>query len=95
MISPSYTSAIAQIVQLPGISGMENNMVIFEFFKENPDGLQQILENYPIVRDARHDVCILRSSSAKVTYKNGIHIWVHHSDVENVNLITGINLLCE
>lgn len=87
MISPSYTSAIAQIVQLPGISGMENNMVIFEFFKENKNGLIQILENHAIVRDARHDVCILRSSANKINYNNGIHIWVHHSDVDNVNLM--------
>jgi amino acid transporter len=87
MISPSYTSAIAQIVQLPGISGMENNMVIFEYFKEDTNGLKQILENYPIVRDARHDVCILRSTSNEINYKNGIDIWVHHRDVDNVNLM--------
>ena len=31
VISPSYTSAIAQIIQLPSISGLENNMIIFEF----------------------------------------------------------------
>jgi hypothetical protein len=87
MISPSYTSAIAQIVQLPGISGMENNMVIFEFFKEDKKGLEQILENYPIVRDARHDICILRSTNKTINFKNGIDIWVHHRDVDNVNLM--------
>jgi len=87
MISPSYTSAIAQIVQLPGISGMENNMVIFEFFKENAAGLEQIIENYPLVRDAKQDICILRSSANSIKYNNGIHIWVHHSDVDNVNLM--------
>ena len=87
MISPSYTSAIAQIVQLPGISGMQNNMVIFEFFKENQTGLQQILENYLLARDAQHDVCILRSSPNAILYQNGIHIWVDHNDVNNVNLM--------
>ncbi len=87
MISPSYTSAIAQIVQLPGISGMQNNMVIFEFFQENQTGLQQILENYPLARDAQHDVCILRSSPNAILYQNGIHIWVDHNDVNNVNLM--------
>jgi hypothetical protein len=87
MISPSYTSSIAQIVQLPGISGMENNMVIFEFLKENPVGLPQIVENYPLVRDAELDVCILRSTSNAIRYKNGIDIWVHHNDVDNVNLM--------
>ncbi len=87
MISPSYTSAIAQIVQLPGISGMENNMVIFEYFKEDTKGLKQILENYPLVRDAHHDICIFRSSTKKMVFKNGIDIWIHHTDADNINLM--------
>lgn len=87
LISPSYTSAIAQIVQLPGISGMENNMVIFEYFKSDNKGLKQILENYPIVRDAHNDVCVLRSTSTKINFKNGIDIWVHLNDGENINLM--------
>ncbi|MEM6724048.1 MAG: amino acid permease, partial [Bacteroidota bacterium] len=33
LISPSFTSAIAQIIQLPGISGKENNLIMFEFSK--------------------------------------------------------------
>ncbi len=87
MISPSYTSAIAQIVQLPGISGMENNMVIFEYYKDDIKSLEQILENYQIVRDAQHDICILRSSNDKINFKNGIDIWVNQRDVDNVNLM--------
>ncbi|HOR60996.1 MAG TPA: amino acid permease, partial [Bacteroidales bacterium] len=31
LISPSITSAISQSIQTPGISGMDNNMVIFEY----------------------------------------------------------------
>lgn len=37
IISPSNTSAIAQSIQIPGISGMENNMVIFEYEKEDQE----------------------------------------------------------
>ena len=33
LVSPSFTSAIAQVIQLPGISGTENNLLMFEFSK--------------------------------------------------------------
>ena len=87
LISPSYTSAIAQIVQLPGISGMENNMVLFEFFKENPKNLQRIIENYPLVRAAQMDTCILASSAEDIRYRSGIHIWFRPQDFSNMNLM--------
>ncbi|MBN2761737.1 MAG: amino acid permease, partial [Bacteroidales bacterium] len=37
LISPSFTSAIAQTIQIPGIAGMENNLMIFEYDKDNPE----------------------------------------------------------
>ncbi len=87
LISPSYTSAIAQIVQLPGIAGMENNMIIFEFNKHYPDDLPQIVENISLVRAGNFDVCVLGSSSNQVKYKNGIHVWIRYIDSENTNLM--------
>ena len=87
MISPSYTSAIAQIVQLPGISGMANNMVLFEYSKDNPVNLHQITDNYPLVEAARQDVAILASSQREINFKKGIHIWIRHVDVTNANLM--------
>jgi amino acid transporter len=33
LISPSYTSAIAQVIQLPGISGTDNNLLLLEYSK--------------------------------------------------------------
>ena len=39
LISPSYTSAIAQVIQLPGISGTENNLLILEYSKLHPTNL--------------------------------------------------------
>ncbi len=87
IISPSYTSAIAQIIQLPGISGMENNMVIFEFDKENPVNLDQITDNFKLVRAGNYDVCILGSSRRTVDFGGGIHVWIKSSDTENANLM--------
>ncbi len=88
IISPSYTSAIAQAIQIPGIAGMENNMVIFEYDKMNPEkGLKDIVDNFKLVNAGDFDVCILASSSKPVYYKNGIHIWIKNADNENGNLM--------
>ena len=59
IISPSNTSAIAQAIQIPGIAGMENNMIIFEFDKENPDNLEDIVDNFALVSSGDFDICIL------------------------------------
>ncbi len=87
IISPSYTSAIAQAIQIPGIAGMENNMVIFEFDKEKPKELELIIENFNLVNAGNFDVCIMASSRKPVHYKNGIHVWIKTIDEENANLM--------
>lgn len=87
LVSPSYTSAIAQIIQLPGISGMENNMMIFEFDKENPENLKQIIENIPLVRAGNLDVCVLGSVRKQINFRQGIHVWIKNYDIENSNLM--------
>ncbi len=87
IISPSYTSAIAQAIQIPGVAGMENNMVIFEYDKENPQNLGKIVENFALVNSGDFDICVLASSTKEMKIKNGIHIWINSFDTENANLM--------
>ena len=87
LISPSYTSAIAQTIQLPGISGMENNMILFEYDKTNPVNLKQITDNYSLVRAGDYDVLVLGSSQKPFRFQNDIHIWMSLYDQENINLM--------
>jgi hypothetical protein len=87
LISPSYTSAIAQAIQIPGIAGMENNMVIFEYNKDNPYNLSEIVDNFALVNAGDFDICILASSSKPINTKNGIHVWINTHDAENANLM--------
>jgi amino acid transporter len=87
MISPSYTSAIAQIIQAPSISGMENNMVVFEYDKEHHDELRRILDNINLVRSGDFDVCIFADSENLIHPKNGIHVWIREEDTINENLM--------
>lgn len=87
MISPSYTSAIAQIIQTPSISGMENNMVVFEYEKAHPEELNPILENIDLVKSGGFDVCIFAASDHLVRNKNGIHVWIQDIDDKNTNFM--------
>jgi len=88
MISPSYTSAIAQVIQAPSISGMENNMVVFEYDKNHPEELKRILENISFVRAGDFDICIFGNNcTTSIRYRNGIHVWIRTTDEKNTNLM--------
>ncbi|MDR2039008.1 MAG: amino acid permease [Bacteroidales bacterium] len=87
MISPSYTSAIAQVIQSPSISGMENNMVVFEFDKNHPEELTRILENVNLARAGNFDICIFGGCLSPIRYRNGIHVWIRTTDEKNANLM--------
>lgn len=87
MISPSYTSAIAQVIQTPSISGMENNLVIFEYDKRYPEELVRILENVNLVRAGRFDVGILAISEHFIRHVGGIHVWIREYDEKNTNFM--------
>lgn len=87
LISPSYTSAIAQVIQLPGISGTENNLLILEFSKQRPDNIEEIVDNFNLIRSVDFDVLILGSSERGFGLKKAIHIWLTSNDYENANLM--------
>jgi hypothetical protein len=87
MISPSYTSAIAQVIQSSSISGMENNMVVFEYDKDRPEELPRILENINLVRAGDFDICIFSNCKTPIKYRNGIHVWISSADEKNTNFM--------
>lgn len=87
LISPSSTSAIAQVIQLPGISGKDNNMLMFEFSRSQRDDLEQIVENYSIIRSVNFDTVILGSTEKGFGYHSQMHIWITPTDYENASLM--------
>ena len=87
IVNPSYTTTIAQIIQLPGISGKENNMLLLEFSRDEPEGLQPIMENYQLVASTGFDVCILGVAERGFGYRREIHIWLSPDDYENEALM--------
>lgn len=87
MISPSYTSAIAQVIQAPSITGMANNMVVFEYDKHYPEELNRILDNINLVKAGNYDICIFAGSSYPIRNRNDIHVWLRPADEKNTNLM--------
>ncbi len=87
IISPSYTSAVAQTIQVPGIAGMENNLVIFEYDQVEPDNLKDIIDNFGLVKSGNFDICILGSGRKQIEYNGTINVWIKSIDTDNANLM--------
>lgn len=87
IISPSYTSAIAQVIQLPGVSGKPNNSILFEYNRDNPNNFEYIVDNFNIIKSKNFDVYILGSTVKGFGYKKEIHVWIQSSHYENANLM--------
>ncbi|WP_068474664.1 amino acid permease [Saccharicrinis aurantiacus] len=87
IISPSYTSAIAQVIQLSGISGKGSNLILFEFPNSNAQSLKNALDNYSLFDASKLDVCFLQTSLKGFGYKKEIHVWIGRQDFHNANLM--------
>lgn len=86
IISPSYTSAVAQVIQLASISGKGHNLIVFEYPRNEANKLQEIMDNYELLNATDFDVCILGSSFKSYGYKKEIHIWIDSSDIQDSTL---------
>lgn len=87
VVSPSFKDAVAQIVQIPGISGMENNGILFEFHHAGEEELAEIIEGCAYAAIVDYNICVLRSSDHHFGYKKQIHIWLTPGDYRNANLM--------
>lgn len=87
LISPSFTSAVAQAMQLPSVSGKEVNMILFEYAKHKPETLDEIIENFTLVKSADFDICVLGSSDKDFGFMQNIHIWLTPNDLKNSSLM--------
>jgi amino acid transporter len=87
IISPSFKTAVAQIVQIPGISGMENNSILFEFHEDDPGDISNIIDGCHFASLVDYNIAVLRSSERHFGYKKRIHIWLTPGDYRNANLM--------
>jgi len=86
IISPSYTSAIAQVIQLASISGKGHNLIVLEFERGKKEKLEQIIKNHHLLTATDLDVCILSSTYRSFGYNKDIHIWISSDDYQDSNL---------
>ncbi len=87
LVSPSFTSMIAHIIQLPGIAGTENNLLLFEFHKNHPDKFEDILDNFRLIQSVNFDLTVLASSERGFGLKKQIDLWLTPHDFQNANLM--------
>lgn len=89
VVSPSMTTAIAQVMQLPGITGKQNNTVLFEYSKNDPDdsNLLDFINNFSLIKALSFDTYLLRSTQRGFGFKKHIHIWITDRDYINANLM--------
>ena len=87
IVSPSYTSAIAQIIQFPGIAGTDNNLLLLEYSKQSGEGLADIIDNFKLIKSVDFNIGILGLSERGFGLKRTIHVWVTRAHYQSANLM--------
>jgi len=88
MISPSMRSALAQTLQLPGMAGMENNTILFEFTPDDgSDALREVTEGCLLASTTRVNSLVLRHGEHFFGNRSSIHVWLTWHDEENASLM--------
>jgi amino acid transporter len=88
MVSPSMRTALAQTLQIPGVSGMENNTVLFEFLlSDPPEEVDELVESCRLATVTRMNSLVLRHSTRFFGNRSEIHIWITWHDQRNANLM--------
>jgi hypothetical protein len=88
MVSPSMRSALAQTLQAPGIAGVENNTILFEFSEhDGPEVVDECQGGILLACDADMDCLVLRHSDHHFGNLANIHVWLTWHDHRNANLM--------
>ncbi|UBM57946.1 amino acid permease [Marinilongibacter aquaticus] len=87
LINPTLAGSISQVVQLPSISGTENNLMIFDHARNKPEEILSIVENFKLIQAADFDIGILSTSERQYGLMREIHVWITPQDYENANLM--------
>ena len=89
VVSPSYRTALAQTLQVPGVSGLENNSVLFGFdATDTPQEISGVVDSALFASGAKKNLMFLRQSARKFGARQKIHIWLNWNDGENATLMT-------
>ena len=87
LICPSFRMALAQSLQMHGISGLPNNCVLLEFDQANEEEIDETAQGARMALDSMYNVLILRSSRLRFGYRSSIHLWVSEDNLENAPMM--------
>ena len=86
VVSPSITSALAQTLQVPGVSGMSNNSILFEFAqRDSEDVVKSIVDQCKFAANTDMTLMVLRHCETHFGNKDSIHVWLTWNDEANAN----------
>ena len=87
LICPTFQLALAQTLQMPGISGLPNNCILLEFDGEKLDELDEVAQGARLVANSMFNVLILRSTKFRFGYRSSIHVWVTEENLINAPMM--------
>ncbi|MDE3000819.1 MAG: amino acid permease [Gemmatimonadota bacterium] len=87
LICPTFELALAQTLQMPGISGLPNNCVLLEFDKERPEEINETVQGVRLAAESNFNVLTLRSTNYRFGYRSSIHLWVTRENLANAPLM--------
>jgi len=88
MVSPSMRSALAQTLQAPGIAGVDNNTMLFEFSEHDEQSVvDECRSGIFLAGSADMDSLVLRHGDHHFGNLADIHVWLTWHDHRNANLM--------
>lgn len=88
MVSPSMRSALAQSLQVPGVSGIDNNTALFELsIHDGPEVLEEVTDGVDMAWDTGMDALVLRHGDHFFGQHRQVHLWLTWNDERNANLM--------
>ena len=88
VVSPSMTSALAQSLQIPGVSGLSNNTILFEFSVHDDDEiLEEVASSCIFAASTKMTRLVLRHGDFYFGERKNIHVWLTWNDSENAYLM--------
>ena len=87
LVSPDYRTALTQVLQMPGISGLPNNCLLLEFDGRNREEVPEVVEGAELAAEAGFNVLVLRSSPVRFGFRSSIHLWITERKLENAPLM--------
>ncbi|MCR9063092.1 MAG: amino acid permease [Cytophagales bacterium] len=87
IVNSSFKDSINQVIQLPSISGTENNLMLLDYNRSQVQELDVIIENFKLISAVKFDIGILATSERQYGLQKEIHIWITRKDFDNANLM--------